>query len=356
MTVLQTIAVAFAMFSAVPVPQFDWNEKNMRYSLCAFPLVGVLCGVLWCVCASLPLPAMVRAAGFCLIPIWVTGGIHLDGYADTCDALCSYGDTQKKLDILKDPHCGAFAVIRLCSYFVAYFALCCACSLPRRWGLSGCWRWCWSVPAPVTQCGLSPGQKYWPCAHICHGGGPHYGAPGCWDALALCWQCHFLRWAAACWCLWRGLPCGATTVWRSSSLAVLPGTWPGGFCKKRNCICWRSLCFASGRGFCNMLFITGPLYSGKRTFAKPFGGRQIYEVQTLAANAESLPALADELAQYDVVTATEVGGGVVPIDPVQRAAREAAGRLACLLAERADCVVQMFCGLPTVLKGELPPC
>lgn len=125
MTVLQTIAVAFAMFSAVPVPQFDWNEKNMRYSLCAFPLVGVLCGALWYVCASLPLPAMVRAAGFCLIPVWVTGGIHLDGYADTCDALCSYGDTQKKLDILKDPHCGAFAVIRLCSYFVAYFALCC---------------------------------------------------------------------------------------------------------------------------------------------------------------------------------------------------------------------------------------
>ena len=105
-----------------------------------------------------------------------------------------------------------------------------------------------------------------------------------------------------------------------------------------------------------MLFITGPLYSGKRTFAKPFRGRQIYEVPPLAANAESLPALADELAQYDVVTATEVGGGVVPIDPAQRAAREAAGRLACLLAERADCVVQMFCGLPTVLKGELPPC
>ena len=64
----------------------------------------------------------------------------------------------------------------------------------------------------------------------------------------------------------------------------------------------------------------------------------------------------DELAQYDVVTATEVGGGVVPIDPAQRAAREAAGRLACLLAERADCVVQRVCGLPTVLKGELPPC
>ena len=179
MTVLQTIAVAFAMFSAVPVPQFDWNKKNMRYSLCAFPLVGVLCGVLWCVCASLPLPAMVRAAGFCLIPVWVTGGIHLDGYADTCDALCSYGDTKKKLDILKDPHCGAFAVIRLCSYFVAYFALCCCVQFTPQVG------GCLAAGAGAGACllrlrsgGLSPGQKYRPCAHVCHGGGPHHGAPG----------------------------------------------------------------------------------------------------------------------------------------------------------------------------------
>ena len=44
-----------------------------------------------------------KAAGFCLIPVWVTGGIHLDGYADTCDALSSYGDREKKLEILKDP-------------------------------------------------------------------------------------------------------------------------------------------------------------------------------------------------------------------------------------------------------------
>ena len=53
---------------------------------------------------------------------------------------------------------------------------------------------------------------------------------------------------------------------------------------------------------------------------------------------------------------TEVGGGVVPVDPAERAARENAGRLACMLAARAACVVQMFCGIPTVLKGELPEC
>ena len=106
-----------------------------------------------------------------------------------------------------------------------------------------------------------------------------------------------------------------------------------------------------------MVFVTGPLCSGKRTFAQKLGGRQVYDVQDLAADAADLNRLADELADYDCsLTAAEVGGGVVPIDPAARAAREAAGRLACLLAARADCVVQMFCGLPTILKGELPKC
>ena len=109
-----------------------------------------------------------------------------------------------------------------------------------------------------------------------------------------------------------------------------------------------------------MIFITGPLYSGKRTFAQTLPGHDLKmraDVQTLAADAADLSALADRLAhEYDILIATEVGGGVVPMDANERADREAAGRLACLLAARADCVVQMFCGIPTVLKGELPTC
>ena len=100
-----------------------------------------------------------------------------------------------------------------------------------------------------------------------------------------------------------------------------------------------------------MIFITGPLYSGKRTFARRLGGRQIADAQDLAAGAEDLERLADELAaQYDVVMATEIGGGIVPLEAEQRRAREAA----CLLAARADTVIEMFCGIATVLKGEMP--
>lgn len=128
MIAAETIAVAFAMFSAIPVPQPTWNERNMRYALCAFPLIGLICAavyVLWTwVCGYWQVPTVLQAAGYCLAPVLVTGGIHLDGYADTCDALASYADAGQKQKILKDPHCGAFALIRVCSYFVAYYALC----------------------------------------------------------------------------------------------------------------------------------------------------------------------------------------------------------------------------------------
>ena len=55
-----------------------------------------------------------------------------------------------------------------------------------------------------------------------------------------------------------------------------------------------------------MIFITGPLYSGKRTFAQGLPGTRIAEVQALAAEAEDLEKLAEELSAYDIVMATEV--------------------------------------------------
>lgn len=112
-----------------------------------------------------------------------------------------------------------------------------------------------------------------------------------------------------------------------------------------------------------MIFVTGPLFAGKEeTICKSLGWRPadflqnggVRDVQDLAADCDDLMALADELAARAVVIATEVGGGVVPVDAAQRHAREQAGRLACLLAERADTVVRVCCGIPQVLKGTLP--
>ncbi len=110
-----------------------------------------------------------------------------------------------------------------------------------------------------------------------------------------------------------------------------------------------------------MIFVTGPLYAGKETYIRralgwdeaDFRARAVRDVQELVP-CEDLAALADRLAARELVIATELGGGVVPVDAGARRKREQAGRLACLLAARADTVIRVCCGLPQLLKGEWP--
>lgn len=61
--------------------------------------------------------------------------------------------------------------------------------------------------------------------------------------------------------------------------------------------------------------------------------------------------LLPQLLEREYVLCQEVGCGLVPIDPEDRAWREAVGRLTCRLAQEAQGVVRLWCGLPTWLKG-----
>lgn len=127
MPVLKTIAAAFSLFSRIPVPAFHWEKDSLRYLLCAFPLVGAVIGLAcwgWtALCSLLAVPDILRGAGLCAAPVLLTGGIHLDGYCDTWDALSSHAEPARKQEILKDPRIGAFAAIHLCLYFVLTLAL-----------------------------------------------------------------------------------------------------------------------------------------------------------------------------------------------------------------------------------------
>lgn len=121
------------MFSALPMPRVDWNGRNMRYMMPAFPLVGVVISILLAAWLFLGVESgfvlhkgfspVFMALGFTLIPVFVSGGIHLDGFMDTCDALGSHASREKKLEILKDSHSGAFAVLGCIVYFLCYFVL-----------------------------------------------------------------------------------------------------------------------------------------------------------------------------------------------------------------------------------------
>lgn len=86
----------------------------MRYTLGFFPCVGIVIGALeYLTFRFLPVPAVAKALIMAVLPLIITGGIHVDGFMDTADAFHSYGDKEKKLKILSDPHIGAFAVIRV---------------------------------------------------------------------------------------------------------------------------------------------------------------------------------------------------------------------------------------------------
>ncbi len=114
--------VAFAMFSKIPMPRADWTKENMKYMFCFFPFIGTVIGALTMLAAYVGLyfdyqPGFVTAI-LVLIPVFVTGGIHVDGLLDTSDALSSWQERARRLEILKDSHAGAFAVITAAVYFV----------------------------------------------------------------------------------------------------------------------------------------------------------------------------------------------------------------------------------------------
>lgn len=124
MHVLKSCIIAFSIYSKIPVPQFEWKEKDMKYMLCFFPWIGAvigLCLYLWnYVSALLEVGAICHTAIGVAIPLIITGGFHVDGFMDTMDAFHSYQPKEKKLEILKDPHIGAFSVIMILTYGLVY--------------------------------------------------------------------------------------------------------------------------------------------------------------------------------------------------------------------------------------------
>ena len=115
------------MFCAIPTPfAHVWEDSVRSLMLVVFPFVGTVIGGIWAFAAfvldKVNCPQMFMAALLALLPYLLTGGIHLDGYMDCCDAIFSRRPLEKKREILKDSHVGSFAVIALATLFMFSFA------------------------------------------------------------------------------------------------------------------------------------------------------------------------------------------------------------------------------------------
>ncbi|MFD1861840.1 adenosylcobinamide-GDP ribazoletransferase [Planococcus chinensis] len=112
-------ALAFQFFSIVPVKKaLPMEKRDITAMYIALPIVGALLGA-----AAMGSAFLLREytdassllSGFLLMLVFLgaTGGLHVDGLADTADAFFSYRDRKKRLEIMGDPRIGAFGTMAL---------------------------------------------------------------------------------------------------------------------------------------------------------------------------------------------------------------------------------------------------
>ena len=113
-----------------------------------------------------------------------------------------------------------------------------------------------------------------------------------------------------------------------------------------------------------MILIIGGAHCGKRDYAAEHFGYDLKQMSDQLDNAPvlyDLQALLKEYADYEVpwptlrqkqvIICNEVGCGVVPVNDRERKWRETVGRVCCLLAQEAEKVIRVQCGIGTVIKG-----
>ncbi|WP_068615497.1 adenosylcobinamide-GDP ribazoletransferase [Paenibacillus tuaregi] len=106
---------AFQFLSRFPVrTELDFTPELLKRSTRYYPMVGAAIGVVLslisCLLAQV-LPGLVSAVIVLIVWVYLTGGLHLDGWMDTADGLLSYRSRDKMLEIMKDSRVGAMGVI-----------------------------------------------------------------------------------------------------------------------------------------------------------------------------------------------------------------------------------------------------
>jgi adenosylcobinamide-GDP ribazoletransferase len=121
------LLVSLQFFSSLPIPISIKMDRNViKRAVMMFPILGLIMGgiigsLLFCLNEWTTLSPLALAFIVWVLPIFLTGGIHLDGWMDTCDAYFSYQDKEERLEVMKDPRAGAFAVLSVIVLLSARF-------------------------------------------------------------------------------------------------------------------------------------------------------------------------------------------------------------------------------------------
>ena len=120
---MKGLILLFKFMTRLPIPvNPDFNSKELGKSMKFFPVVGMVIGiilyVIYVIGAKFILSSYLLATVVVLSEVVLTGGLHLDGLADTFDGIFSYRSKQKMLEIMKDSRLGTNGGIALILYFL----------------------------------------------------------------------------------------------------------------------------------------------------------------------------------------------------------------------------------------------
>lgn len=124
---MRGLILALGFLTRLPLPALrDFQPTELARALAWFPVAGLVVGAAVALAAALgaALDPWLGALAGVVMWAWVTSGLHLDGLADTADALgAAHRDPARFLAVLADPHVGSFGVIALVLQLAAKLVL-----------------------------------------------------------------------------------------------------------------------------------------------------------------------------------------------------------------------------------------
>lgn len=122
---MKTLCLMLSFFTRLPVPRIEYTEERYVKGLCLIPFIGIIMGLLLYALSFFhfilhpSVMSMILLGGY----ICITGGLHLDGLADTCDGIFSGRERDRMLEIMKDSRIGSFGVLAMLFFFVFYMVM-----------------------------------------------------------------------------------------------------------------------------------------------------------------------------------------------------------------------------------------
>ncbi|OGB26874.1 MAG: adenosylcobinamide-GDP ribazoletransferase [Burkholderiales bacterium RIFCSPLOWO2_02_FULL_57_36] len=112
---LRLFFIALQFFTRLPIPRWvgfapDWLQHASRY----FPAVGIVVGAVTAgvyACSLYFWPQSIAVLLSTAAGIYLTGALHEDGFADTCDGFGGGFTPDRVLEIMKDSRIGAYGAI-----------------------------------------------------------------------------------------------------------------------------------------------------------------------------------------------------------------------------------------------------